>query len=91
MHTSPAIPKVVVPALVQMRCVACRVSGVRVVARGVQQAVAGIDFQGYGSSCSEYPHHYMTAAAAIGGTKQDVDVFLAKLRERYAECRKSIA
>jgi O-phosphoseryl-tRNA(Sec) selenium transferase, SepSecS len=68
-----------------------RVSGVRVVARGASQTVAGVHFEGYGSSCSKYCHHYMTAAAAIGATEEDVDGFVAKLRECYRLCQRRAA
>lgn len=57
------------------------VSGVRVVCRGKAQAVAGISFDGYGSSCDDYPHDYMTAAAALGACKDDVDVYVEKIRK----------
>lgn len=63
-----------------------RVSGVRVIARGVQQQVAGLEFQGYGSSCDAYGSHYVTAAAAIGGTTAEADVFCAKLQRCMAQC-----
>jgi O-phospho-L-seryl-tRNASec:L-selenocysteinyl-tRNA synthase len=42
------------------------VSGVRTVPRGTVTTVAGIAFEGYGSSHHAYPHPYLTAAAAIG-------------------------
>lgn len=64
-----------------------RVNGVRVIARGQHQKVAGIHFDGYGSSCSAYPHHYLTAAAALGGTRAEVDLFVRKLRDAYLECK----
>ena len=63
-----------------------RVSGVRVVPRGVRQTVAGVAFEGYGSSCADYPHHYLTAAAALGGTEREVDIFVSKLRAAYRTC-----
>lgn len=65
-----------------------RVSGVRVVARGAEAAVAGVPFSGYGSSCQAYPHDYLTAAAAVGGCAQEVDVFVHKLRAAYVLCRR---
>eukprot|EP00892_Ulva_mutabilis_P011597 jgi/Ulvmu1/880/UM100_0033.1 len=60
------------------------VSGVRVVRRGVRQTVAGVPFDGYGSSSDEYGHDYLTAAAALGETREDVDRFVAKLRKCWA-------
>jgi O-phospho-L-seryl-tRNASec:L-selenocysteinyl-tRNA synthase len=59
---------------------------VRVVARGKRETVAGVDFEGYGSSCSAYPHHYLTAAAAIGSSTEDVDIFVEKLQTAYGLC-----
>lgn len=55
-------------------------SGVRVICRGKAQTVAGFDFEGYGSSCDRYPHDYMTAAAALGASKRDIDSFVDKVR-----------
>ena len=60
------------------------VSGVRVVCRGKRQTVAGVAFDGYGSSCGDYGHDYLTAAAALGQTREDVDRFVAKLRKCWA-------
>ena len=56
------------------------VSGVRVVPRGKRQTVASIAFQGYGSSYDCYPHDYMTAAAALGASRRDIDVFVDKVQ-----------
>lgn len=60
------------------------VSGVRVVCMGKRQSVGGVPFEGYGSSCDSYGHDYMTAAAALGGTREDVDRFVAKVRKCWA-------
>ena len=59
------------------------VSGTRVVARGVTSHVAGIDFEGFGSHCNAYPNDYLTVAAAVGTSKQDILAFVAKLRQCY--------
>jgi hypothetical protein len=64
-----------------------RVAGARVVARHTTQHVAGIRFEGYGSSFSDYPHNYMTAAAAIGGSREEVDAFAAKLTKCLSSLR----
>jgi hypothetical protein len=56
-----------------------RVAGARVIAKHETQEVAGMIFQGYGSSFPDYPHHYMTAAAAIGGSSEELHAFAAKL------------
>lgn len=55
------------------------VSGVRVVAKGAVQTVAGHQFRGFGAHCDDYPCNYLTAAAAIGITKADVDSFIKRL------------
>ena len=55
------------------------ISGARVFAPGKSQRICGHDFANYGSHHPAYPHAYLNAAAAIGMTRQDVDVFLQKL------------
>lgn len=57
------------------------VSGVRLICRDKTQSVAGIQFHGYGSSCDDYPHDYMTAAAALGASRRDIDVFIEKVKK----------
>jgi O-phospho-L-seryl-tRNASec:L-selenocysteinyl-tRNA synthase len=56
-----------------------------VLINGKQQTIAGITFHDYGTHCTAYPHPYMNAAAAIGGSKQEVDVFLGRLTKAYRE------
>eukprot|EP00879_Flechtneria_rotunda_P025793 GHRR01027440.1.p1 GENE.GHRR01027440.1~~GHRR01027440.1.p1 ORF type:complete len:242 (+),score=85.36 GHRR01027440.1:887-1612(+) len=63
------------------------VSGTRVLVGGKQQVVAAIEFQDYGCHISGYPHPYMTAAAAIGGMQQEVDVFTERLVKSYNELK----
>lgn len=59
----------------------CRgVSGTRIVSKGKQQSVGGIDFLGYGAHYDNYPCDYLTAAAALGTTTADVDKFIDRLR-----------
>lgn len=65
------------------------VSGTRVVTCGAEQSVAGIDFVGYGAHCDNYPCDYLTVAAAVGTTKQDIDSFVTKLRQTLLEFYKS--
>lgn len=57
----------------------------RTIAKGKKQEVAGYPFVGYGSHCNDYPHHYLTAAAAIGSTKADIEIFIQKLKSVYVE------
>lgn len=54
---------------------------------GKQQTIAGITFQDYGCHTAGYPHPYLNAAAAIGSTKQEVDVFLLRLVKAYEEMK----
>ena len=65
------------------------VSGTRVVAQGKVQSIAGHSFQGYGAHHASYPHTYLTFAAALGTTKQDVDAFLERLRACLEEFRRT--
>lgn len=55
------------------------VSGTRVIAPGKKQSVGGVSFEGYGSSHDAYPCAYLTAAAAIGTTRGEVDEFCVRL------------
>lgn len=61
------------------------VSGTRVVARQARQHVAGHSFIGYGAHCDDYPVAYLTVAAALGTTQEDIDEFLKRLTVAYAE------
>lgn len=49
--------------------------------------VAGHSFAGYGAHCDAYPHDYLTFAAALGTTRGDVDAFLRRLEQCFAEFR----
>ncbi len=60
------------------------VSGVRVVTGKDKKNVAGLWFSGFGAHTDAYPTAYLTAAAAIGMTKNDVDVFIARLKRVLA-------
>lgn len=62
-------------------------SGARVVAPGKVQRVAGVKFAGYGAHCDDYPHAYITVAAALGTTAADIDEFLRRLGACLAEHR----
>ena len=65
------------------------VSGARVIASHAAsptpKEVAGIRFQGYGASCEDYPHSYITAAAALGGSVDQVEEFIERLTKCYRE------
>ena len=51
----------------------------RVVTPNASQEVAGHHFVGFGAHHCDYPCSYLTAAAAVGITKQDVDGFIRRL------------
>lgn len=58
------------------------VSGVRVVLGNEKKSVAGITFEGFGAHSDNYPFSpYLTAAAAIGMTKNEVDRFIERLNK----------
>jgi O-phosphoseryl-tRNA(Sec) selenium transferase, SepSecS len=66
-------------------CVCCAVYSV--VARNTQQEVAGYHFSGFGAHSSAYPCTYLTAAAALGITKDDVDSFIRRLDKSFNKKR----
>ncbi len=84
-HSKPAQPLSMLGAMLFKR----GVSGTRVVAQGKKQSIAGHSFQGYGAHHDSYPHTYLTFAAALGTTKQDVDAFLERLRVCLEEFRRA--
>lgn len=46
--------------------------------------VCGINFLNYGSHSDKYPFlPYLTAACAIGMSKQEIDAFIEKLEETF--------
>lgn len=51
------------------------VTGSRVVVPSRDKEVCGILFKSYGSHIDDYPHAYMTVAAAIGMTDEDLNSF----------------
>ena len=59
-----------------------RVSGLRVLKPSTGSKVAGIEFKNYGSHSDNYTYlPYFTVAAAIGGTKKEIDIFTKRLDE----------
>jgi O-phospho-L-seryl-tRNASec:L-selenocysteinyl-tRNA synthase len=66
-------------------------SGARVIVPGVNAEVAGIKFVGYGAHCDAYPLPYLTVAAALGGTPEEVDEFLRRLGAAMDELRARFA
>ena len=59
------------------------VSGTRVIQRGVTQSIAGFTFHGWGSSTSNYPHDYFTAACSIGLNEDEILSFIERLNKCY--------
>ncbi|XP_048237415.1 O-phosphoseryl-tRNA(Sec) selenium transferase-like [Haliotis rufescens] len=66
------------------------VSGTRVVAPGKSNTICGFTFKNYGAHHDNYPCTYLTAAAAIGMTKHDVDAFIARLDKVLSKCKTSV-
>ena len=64
------------------------VSGCRVVARGQGQTVASLQFQNYGAHHNDYPHSYLTVAAAVGTQPAEIDAFLGKLAAALSDLSK---
>jgi len=65
----------------------CSVCAHSVVARNTQQEVAGYNFSGFGAHYSSYPCSYLTAAAALGVTKEDIDSFIRRLDKSFCKKR----
>lgn len=63
------------------------VSGTRVIDSSEKRTIDKYKFLGYGSQCKDgtYPHIYMTAAAAMGMTKTDVDIFCTRVEKTINE------
>ena len=51
--------------------------------------MCGFTFRGFGAHSSEYPCNYLTAAAAIGMTQNDVDTFIKRLDKVLSKCMSS--
>lgn len=61
------------------------VSGTRVVPRAQSKTMGDHEFLGFGSSVDGYAHAYMTAACAIGLTKEEMDEFFIRLEKTFQE------
>ena len=57
----------------------------RVVPQGTTKEINGHVFQGFGSHTNSYPSAYLTAAAAVGMTTEDVDLFIKRLDKTLAK------
>lgn len=65
-------------------------SGIRVVAKGKVQKINGWSFTGYGSHHNEYPSVYLTVAAAVGMTSEDVDLTISRLEKVLKKASKKL-
>lgn len=61
------------------------ISGTRVVDPAERRTIDGNLFLSYGASFDAYPTPYLTAAAAIGMTRPDVDLYIARLDKALRE------
>ena len=66
------------------------VSGARCVPFHNKKSVGKYAFSNYGSHCENYTHAYFTAAAAIGITREDVDVFVERLEKNWKQYLKEL-
>ena len=51
--------------------------------------MSGQKFLNFGAHCDSYPCNYLTAAAAIGMTKNDVDLFITRLDQVLKKSKKT--
>jgi O-phospho-L-seryl-tRNASec:L-selenocysteinyl-tRNA synthase len=61
------------------------VSGTRVVAKGSTKVIQGQEFRGFGSSTDDYPYSYLTAACAIGLTRDEMNDFFTRLEKCFKD------
>lgn len=66
-------------------------SGARVLVPGKTATVGGVTLSGFGQSHDAYPHTYLTVAAALGTTVEDVDLFFNRFLSCTKEYRKKSA
>lgn len=60
-------------------------SGARILVPGATKNIAGLVFDNFGTSHDDYPHQYMTVAAAIGTSMQEIDSFFERFRSCVAK------
>jgi len=68
-------------AMLFSRCI----SGTRVIPRAQVSKIGDHEFVGFGSSTSNFPHAYMTAACAIGVSAAEVTEFFVRLDKALIE------
>ncbi len=74
-------------SLLFTRCI----SGTRVVPKNQKKAIAGYEFDGFGSSTCNYSNSYLTAACAIGLTKEEMEDFFIRLDKALNEYHRKLA
>lgn len=67
------------------------VSGTRVITGQDTKTIGTFIFQGYGAHSDTYPVPYLTAACAMGITRQEIDTFAERLSKCLRELRKKKA
>lgn len=60
-------------------------------APGSTKVINGYSFTNWGSHSNHYPCAYLTGAAAIGMTKDDVDTFLHRLDKCLSKCSGNVS
>ena len=53
--------------------------------------IGGHTFQGFGAHINNYPCPYFTAAAAVGMTRNDVDLFIKRLDKTLSKTSNAIS
>ena len=56
---------------------------------GKKSEICGQAFSSFGAHCNEYGTPYLTAAAAIGMTSRDIDLFISRLDKVMSKCAKT--
>ncbi|XP_050594155.1 O-phosphoseryl-tRNA(Sec) selenium transferase isoform X2 [Bombus affinis] len=67
------------------------VSGTRVITTTETKHIVSYKFEGWGAHNSNYPVPYLTAAAALGMKKSDVDMFIQRLDKALTKVRRRSA
>lgn len=66
------------------------VSGARVVVPSLERTVAGHRLASFGAHHDAYPHAYLTAAAAVGQTTREIDLFVRRLEKLLRSTAKKL-
>ncbi|XP_065071859.1 O-phosphoseryl-tRNA(Sec) selenium transferase-like isoform X2 [Rhopilema esculentum] len=64
------------------------VSGTRVIAAGDSKTIGSYTFENWGSHSNNYPFSYMTAAAAVGLQRSEIDVFVKRLNKIFSKLKR---